>query len=98
MKKPLLIFGLSFLLMSCIAERKFDVGQYVTSKLSGQKGMVIEAPCYLNGAPCRYNVRFVSLEILTRTHTISSDEPVKFSPFSVVNMAYYELEDYVEEK
>jgi len=96
MKKLLLIFGLSFLLISCIAERKFDVGQYVISKLSGQKGMVIGAPCLLNGSPCTYNIRFVSLEILTRTHTIFSDEPVKFSPFSVVNMAYYELEDYVE--
>ncbi len=96
MKKPLLIFGLSFLLMSCIAERKFDVGQFVTSKLSGQKGMVVNVLCGLNGSPCRYNIRFSSIEATTDTHMLSLDGAITLSPFSIVNMAYYELEAYIE--
>ncbi len=79
-----------------LADPKFGVGEFVQSKLSGQKGMVIGKHCQLNGKPCYYTVRFLSPSITTVTRIPGPDDPVIISPFSTVRMGEYELERYVE--
>lgn len=78
------------------ADSKFDVGEYVQSKLSGQKGMIVRKYCQVNGSPCSYTVRFLSPSITTVTRIPGPDDPITISPFSTIRMGEYELEKYVE--
>lgn len=100
MRRLTLIVTVCLLVTACgeLAERKLDVGQFVKSKLSGQKGMVVGVYCMVNGSPCTYNIRFLMDKMTTRTHILGKDDSIIFSPFSIVRMAYYELEEYRKEK
>ena len=72
-------------------EPVFSNGQYVASKLSGQRGQIVRTICYRGAVQCRYLVRFIGLSITTQTSLFGPDGPVSTEPLSIVDMYEFEL-------
>lgn len=85
-----LMFGLGVIDIANYPKPRFNLGEMITTKISGQKGMIFDYICDHEG--CRYWVRFAVPALLTDTHLIEPDGPIKSRAFSVVVMHEFELE------
>lgn len=65
-----------------------DVGQTVTAKIDGRRGMVTSM--YMH-QPAVW-VRFPGVQIDTDTHTLGPDGPVTVGPYADVYMRCFEIE------
>ncbi len=94
------IIGLSilFLLIGCedknIPPPKFHRGDFVTSRLTGDKGQVTYI-CGHSKSGRSYYVRFAVTTTYTDSRLISSDGPMKISPFIELRMQEFELERFL---
>jgi len=93
MIRILKILFVVMLLTNCSEPPKpvFSVGEIVVAKLNNQKGMVVGYICNRSSG-CRYYIRFSTVTTRTETHFLSPDDPIEFSPFSIVLMRAYEFE------
>jgi hypothetical protein len=69
----------------------FYAGDFVQSRLSGQRGQVVWQRCYRGAESCSYGVRFVGLSMTTSTSLLGPDGPISTEPLNVVEMYEFEM-------
>lgn len=76
----------------------FSTGDMVESKISGQQGQVLRCICM--NKTWKYKIRFSSNTIVTNTHLLSKDGPIKRQGLEIVWMYEYEIRisDITEKK
>jgi len=75
-------------------DHKFDVGEIVSTKIDGRKGMIILRYRTID----QYQVRFGTRSMKTNTRILSEDGNISEYPYTVVNMHEFELERLEERK
>lgn len=70
----------------------FYSGKFVKAKLDGRRGQVTKIHCKIRAdGPCIYLVRFSAIQITTKTHLLSPDDPVKIGGYAIEYMHEFEL-------
>lgn len=64
----------------------FEEGEFVRTKLDNRRGQIVRSRGWH-----MYEVRFVVDQITTKTHLLSSDSPISYDSYSLVEMKNFEL-------
>jgi len=76
---------------------KFQEGELVRSKLSGDRGQITDRIRFSSDNYCYYHVRFVGRQETTDSRILSNDGPIAVTPLTVIKyMRSYELEPWGE--